>query len=454
MSEISITHSPDGLKGFLLVPDGIYAEYPTVDELKSLLAANGIVSGIDTAALQRMVAENSYNFKVEVAHGDPPIDGKPGRIEILVDIASRGKPRALPGGRVDHRDLGYVVNVRKEAPILRRVPPIPGTDGITVLGTTIGCRQAPALTLIPGPGTRYSPEDPDLLIADRDGAVAVFSNGKAAVLDQKTVGGDIDYATGNINFMGNLQVRGTVRAGFEVEAEGNVMIGGSVEDAKVTAGGDLEVLGGATGSGNGQLKCGGTLKARHCQNFIVHAVSIDVAEDMVHCTVWAEGSLTAKAIVGGTISAGKSMTVETIGTSAEPRTVIDLGGMSMLLDQKYGLLKDLAAVTAETGSIRGAMYHVVKDEMDDQGMLPPGALARLEALKAAGVQSGEKSGRIQKDIEALDEKLKEQTVPVLRAKTVFPNTLIKAGSTEKQIKTMLSGVVISIDKNAITIERG
>jgi uncharacterized protein (DUF342 family) len=450
---MSVTASEDGIKAFLVVPESMLEKFPSIDEIRILLNGRGIIVGVDPIVIKKIVDNKTYNLKVEVARGVEPVAGTPGRIDILVDVSSRGRPRALSGGRVDHRDLGYVVNVRKNTQIMRRIPPVPGTDGKTVFGKPIPCNQPPKIALTPGPGTRIMEEDHDVLIADKDGAVAVFPNGKAAVLDEKIVPSGIDYATGNINFMGNLQIRGTVRGGFEVEAAGNVWIGGSVEDARVTAGGDLDIVGGATGSGNGVLKCGGNLKARHFQNFIAQAQNIEVMEDMVHCTAWAEGSIVAKAIVGGTISAGTLIDVDSIGTSAEPRTVIDLGGMTVLLNQKYDRLKDLAAITTETGTIKGSMYHLVKDEMDAGGMLPQGAEVRLEACKQKSLECTEKSAQIQKDIEAIDEKLKKQSVPVLRAKTIFPNTLIKAGSLEKNIKEKITSVQITLDQNSIKVER-
>jgi uncharacterized protein (DUF342 family) len=296
-------------------------------------------------------------------------------------------------------------------------------------------------------------QDNDVLVADRDGAVTVFPNGSATVFDEKEIPGDIDYATGNISFMGNLRIKGTVRGGFTVDAAGNIWIGGSVEDAKVTAGGDLDIVGGASGSGNCALKCGGALKVHHLHNFSVHAFNIEMIEDIVHCTVWAEQAITAKSIVGGTISACKLIDADSIGTVAEPRTLIDLGGINGLLEQKYGLLKDLAAVTAETGTVKESMFHFVNDEMDADGMLSPGAVERLVTLRRKVVECLEKSAQTQSAIETLDEKLKHLSKPVLQAKTVYPNTLIKAGSLEKNIMEIIRNVRVSVDQGMITLEK-
>ena len=43
------------------------------------------------------------------------------------------------------------------------------------------------------------------------------------------VPGDVDFSTGNIDFIGSVKVMGSVRNGFSVKAEGNVEIMGRLE---------------------------------------------------------------------------------------------------------------------------------------------------------------------------------------------------------------------------------
>ena len=453
MTDIDITVSPDGLRAFLYLSENILEFFPSFEELRSLCAERGIVFGLNEPKIRDVAENKTCNVKVEIATGMAAVQPVAGKIEILVDVSSRGRPKVLSGGNVDHRDIGYIVNVRKNAPIMRLTPPIPGTDGATVLGKAIPCAMPPVLKVIAGAGTRFLEEDPNVLVADKDGAVAIFPNGKAMVLDEKIIPGDIDYTTGNVTFLGNLFIKGSVRGGFSVEAAGNVTIAGNIEDALVKCGGNLIVSGGASGSGHGRIECEGTCSMKHCQNFSVSTVSLIVVEDIVHCSIWAENSLRAKSVVGGTVSAGKSINVEAVGTSAEPRTVIDLGGMSVLLKQKYELLKDLASTTTETGNVKTAMYSLVKDEMDTSGELARGSLARLEELKKNGAQCVEKITVLQGTLERLDEKLKMLSIPEMRARTIYPNTVVKAGPLEKIIKELLVGSVVSLSQNAITISR-
>lgn len=453
MDRISVTRTPDGLKAFLTVPDSMASDFPIFDDILRCLADSGVVFGINEDAIHQLIRYKTCNFPTEVARGAPGVPATPGRIDILVDVSSRGKPKAVAGGRVDLRDLGYVVNVRKGDFILRRIPPVPGKEGKMVTGKAIAVTMPPPVLLTPGKGTRILESDSDVLVADVDGAVMVFPNGKAEVLTDKVVNCNVDYATGNISFAGNLRINGTVRSGFEVAAEGNVWIAGSVEDAKVSSMADLEIVGGASGSGNGVIKCVGTMKARHVQNLTVQAKDIVVAEDIVHCDIWAEATVSAKAIVGGTVSAGALIEAESIGTEAEARTVLDLGGASVLLKQKHDLLRELAAVTGEIGAVKSAMFKLVRDEMDDNGVLSPAALMRLDVLRAGNRNTLEKNASLQKEIAAIDDKLKRTTIPVLKAQTVFPNTIVKSGTLEKSIKEKLRNVVITADQNAITVGR-
>jgi len=77
---ISVTRTPDGLKVFLTIRDELAANYPTFEELRNFLVGNGIIYGIDDAALQQMVRNKTCNFPTEVARGTPSIPATPGRL--------------------------------------------------------------------------------------------------------------------------------------------------------------------------------------------------------------------------------------------------------------------------------------------------------------------------------------------------------------------------------------
>ena len=68
------------------------------------------------------------------------------------------------------------------------------------------------------------------------------------------VNGDVDYNTGNIDFVGTIVIRGNVRSGFKVKADGDIRIIGSVEGAELEAAGSIEISAGIIGQNKGLLK--------------------------------------------------------------------------------------------------------------------------------------------------------------------------------------------------------
>jgi uncharacterized protein (DUF342 family) len=451
-STISVTYSPDGMKSLLSVANGADGGYPNENDLSTALRAHGVVFGIDSAVIRAMVVQRVFNTNVEVARGLLPIPGVPGKNEILIDISNKGKPRKLADGRVDYHDISYVVNVKKETPLVKHTPPIPGQPGRTVFDKPIDPPPIPDKSFVAGKGTKIAPDDKNVLIADINGDVIIHSNGKIDVVDKKTITGNVDYSTGNIKFSGDLEITGTVRAGFEVEAEGHCLIGGNVEDAKISCRQDIEIIGGAIGASKACLNCGGSLKVKHIANFDVQAGDdIHVLEDTLHCTLSADGNISAKSIVGGTISAWKIIEAETIGTEAEPKTIVDLGGRFVCMQKKDALLKKLAGFIKEIGSLKEDIFLLVRNEMDGDGNLHEGSLTRLNAMKESHRQRKEKYLQVQNDIETVDDKLKNRPVPFLKARTVFPNTIIKFGTFEELIREKLYHARITVDMEKIII---
>ena len=452
MFDITVTHTPDCMKAFLYVTDSAGAGYPTEEQLFHALEQHGVVYGISAAALRAMHAGAVCNTYVEVAQGSPPGQGAPGKAEILVDLSGKGKPRKLADGRVDHRDISYVVNITKGTPLMRHIPPVPGAEGRTVFNKTIAPSQVSDVAFVAGQGSVISPQDTHILIADINGALTIHADGKIEVVDNKVVSGNVDYSTGNIRFSGNLRVTGTVRSGFEIDVDGDCIIGGNVEDAKITCRGDVEIFGGAIGASKGAIKCGGGVKVRHIANFTVQSGDdIRIAQEALHCILSAHGNIIAKSIVGGTVAAWKAIEAESIGSEAEPKTIVDLGGRFLLMQKKYHLLKELTALTGEVGVLKESMFILTRDEMDGTGKMSEGALKKLDAMKTDHRQRRDKCSQVQTDIESLDEILKHNPVSSIKAQTIYPNSILKFCTAEKTVQEKLNHARITVDGEKIVM---
>ena len=92
---------------------------------------------------------------------------------------------------------------------------------------------------------------------------------------------DIDFATGNIDFLGNIIIHGNIAPGFKVHATGDIEIKGFVEGAQVIAEGSIEVKGGITSGAKGLVKAGQNVYARFIENSIVEAGGDVVVRDSI-----------------------------------------------------------------------------------------------------------------------------------------------------------------------------
>jgi uncharacterized protein len=450
---ISVTRTPDSLSAFLVISANRAANYPVREEILNELRVHGIVFGIDTTALDEMIAASAIEKQVLIAKGVPPQPGIPGKIEILIDVSSIGKPKVLADGRVDYHNISYVLNVRKGELLARRIPPVPGQEGHSVLGTPLPPPSPGDVKLKQGSGTLISSTDPDTLIAEFDGGIWIERDGTIEVHKAKKIPGDIDYQTGDINFTGDLSVMGTVRAGFSVETQGSLYIGDSVEDCKIKSRGNIVIKGGAFGAGAGAIECKGAISIRHVENFrVASSGEITVVEDIVHGTVHGGGCVRARSILGGSVASAVGVVADTIGSVAEVKTVIDIGMKYERLQRRYELLRKTASLTTEIGESKERIFQAVRDALDEKGFLSSEAQKALAALKLKTLELNRACAVTQAELESLERISVDQENPFVKALTIFPNTLVKFGAGEQLIREKMERVRLSpMEKGAAVI---
>jgi uncharacterized protein (DUF342 family) len=428
--------------------------YPDVADIKRRLQARRVTFGIKQEVLHHLCERRICNRGVVAAQGRAPVAGEGARIECIADQSRRGQPRELDGGRVDLRDLQNVLNVKKGEPLARRIPPRPGVDGMAVDGTVIPAPAPPDVRLRAGAGVAVSASDPDMLIAAEDGAVVVGRDHTISIIQSKTFTGDIDYATGNVAFAGDLIINGSVRAGFSVRARGSIMIRGGVEDAEVECGGDLTICRGASGSEKGVLSAQGAITVHHLERFAVRgAADVVVEEDIVHSDVKAEGWVRARTIVGGTVRASSGVDAKMIGAAAETRTEIDMGAMAEMVHQRTELLRDFGKKASRAAKEKEALYQFVRDQMDERGTLTEQQQQRLHTLRESCLNYIKEYAEAGAAIEKLEQAIEQRPNPVVRAEQILPNTLIHCGAEGKLIKTQLHRCLISFKDNRLIIAK-
>ena len=229
----------DALPLFFLSSDKLYAwvvVLPPIgggkelsrDMLYEALITNEIGFGVDTRLADRIAHDERRYFNLYlIAKGKPAFDGKNGNI---VDNFPRVIERVLEVDefdQVDYTALNLIYNVEKGQEICHLIKPTEGEPGRTVLDQEIPAKSGKNVPLPQGRNTEIS-EDGTQLLASIDGSVE-FTGRSFQVKPVLEISGNVDFSTGDLDFLGDINIGGNVLSGFTVRAMGNIHIAGVVE---------------------------------------------------------------------------------------------------------------------------------------------------------------------------------------------------------------------------------
>lgn len=156
---------------------------------------------------------------------------------------------------------------------------------MTVTGKAMTAADGKDIEVTMGKGVVVSPENKDEWIADADGQVVIKDN-KISVLALYEIPGDVELATGNIDFIGTVIVRGDVKDGFKVYAGEDLVINGVVEAAELKCGGKLTIAGGVSGNDKAKIICGGDANIKYIRNATADiAGSLTVGQAIMHSKI-------------------------------------------------------------------------------------------------------------------------------------------------------------------------
>ncbi len=329
-AKVAVFFSSDNLTAWVLA-------YPPLGEgaalsrgiLDKALAENRVRFGLDEALLDSLPDNpDRYFHFFPVARGQKPVHGVDG---YVVDLFPRTMERAVKPdeqNRVDYATLDFVHNIEKGGVICKIIQPTKGVHGRTVQDQAIPAKDGRDPSVPKGRNTEVS-EDGCALLATSAGHVE-FSGRTFQVRPLLAVSGNVDFSTGNINFLGDVSIRGDICCGFTVRATGNITVGGVVEAATVEAGGDLVVAGGVQGDNQAVIRAQRNIFVKYLENCSVYVRETLHTDCIINCDVYCDSVIEVRSgrmtVIGGCIRAATELNAGTVGSRAECRTEVILGG--------------------------------------------------------------------------------------------------------------------------------
>lgn len=334
---VRIRLSDDKVRAWIFVFPPMYGGNPVTEEqLLAVLEEKNVVHGIDEYLLRRIVREQIYYKIFQIATGLDVMHGKHGSIEELVPRKRQLNIQEDAHGNVNYKELNIINSVHAGDVLCNINLPTKSRAGVAVTGEEVPGKDGRAARPPKGRNTKVS-EDGTKLVAAIDGEV-IFTAGAFEIQRVLAISGDVDNATGNIHFAGDVVIKGDVRDGFAVHADGTLHIRGTAEGAQLSSGGDLTIDSGMMGARKGNITCGGTLKCKYLEHCTAYAKGGIYVDTIILSDVSSEEEIVITSdrggIAGGKITAVKQVKTALAGAKNNPAltTEIHLGATPQLLE--------------------------------------------------------------------------------------------------------------------------
>ena len=274
-------------------------------------------------------------------------------------------------------------------------------------------------------------EDELNLYATIDGHVTIVDN-KAVVNPVLDINGDVDFSTGDIDFVGNVCINGNINPGFKVNSGGDVEVRGFIDGAEVTAAGSIMVRGGITGCMKTLIKARDSIYARFVENSRLDAGrDVLIREAIMQSFIKAGENVKVSArralVVGGTIQAGRVVEAKVIGSQLATQTIVEVGINPHLRDE-YQELKQAKEEKEKTMDI---LNHNL--QMFQRSGVSPENLSEARRIRLIKMLDDLKS--VRKELEQITDRIiaiesefrKTKAAKVRVMEVVYPGVRISIG---------------------------
>ncbi|MDT0122297.1 FapA family protein [Paenibacillus sp. RRE4] len=430
----------------------------TTEELEQFVESKGIKHGLLREALLVFVNNPSAYLKdkCKIAEGVSPVQGIDGYIQVLIgkEDDSEQRPLEAEDGKVDYKELIRLDNVRSGQIIAKRIDPVDGVPGKAVTGEGIPFRSGKEARFKIGKNVVVSP-DGSAMYAAIDGLVSRTDGNKLNVFPVYEVNGDVDYKHGNIDFVGNVVIRGNILTGFKVKAAGDIRVVGGVEGAELEAGGSIEITGGIIGYNKGLIHAGHHVKCTFIQEGNVDAgEDVLVSQSIMHSNVRAGHAVicagTKGLIVGGSTQAGEHVSARVVGNTMSTVTSIEVGVLPRLRNEMNELRKEMREQMDSLDKTKKAL--TLLDQLAAAGQLTPDKMAmriKLNSTQKSALHKSEEMKMRILEIEKVLEDTSRARVDIL--KMIYGGSKIVIGRYTKFIKDPVSRMSFYYQDGDITM---
>ncbi len=326
-----------GAKIFIAPPENDGAHI-SVSDIEKKLREHNVSYGVNTELINQIAENHLYNTWHTIAEGTAPVDGTDGKITYHFKENVENVPKEDKRGFVDYKELGIVRNVEAGTVLATLVAPTLGIMGKNVQNKEVPAKNGVRAIVNIGNNIVYSEDKLSLLVAKNGNLTC--KNNKWSVDTTFSLDGNVDISSGNIDFIGELIIKGDVTEGFSVSGREGVTIYGTVVRATVKSDSDVVIKQGAIGS---TITAKGSLSVNFAESSVITCSNSLKTSSLMFCEVFCDGEIDVSSgnglITGGRITSTKNIDAKVIGSKNFVPTNIIVGNNAILTEEKNKIIE-------------------------------------------------------------------------------------------------------------------
>ncbi|WP_423897656.1 FapA family protein [Candidatus Pelagadaptatus aseana] len=415
----------------------------TMEQLIELLDEEKIAPDCrDITALSSALEQSISGTPVEqqlIATGTEPLHGKDSQFILLLELPKQQETTLEEDGTTNYYETRKYPAISPGTELMRRTEPSKGTPGSDVYGKTLKAKDGKVINFAKHTGSEISANDTNVLIATMKGHPVIGP--KSVSISDTLELKNVDLSTGNIHFDGSITITGNVCSQMLVEASGDIAVRGFVENATLKAGNNILIGAGVISEQvddgdeeapkfTSTLTAGGNIQALFFNqtdaraNGDISARQYAMNSQLVanHKIVMGEGGGKG-VLLGGTASAGESVEVNTLGSSAYVKTQLSCASKKRLKQQLELLVNERERRQKELTQLQSFMDKVsASGKKENLGKV---LIDKTRKIDAAVKRLNNQLEILEQQLQSLEDLLQNASQATIKInKKLFPNSQI------------------------------
>lgn len=375
-AQVAVQRSTDDLRAMLRVIPPVGEGTPVNEEMiRKALEEKKVSFGIDAEKIAEVVEQQIYGQTVTVANGDQPINGEDAQLIYHYNKLIKRQDRSLDNlEQINWKELGNIINTEPEMLLLEKIPPTEGTPGRTVTDKPIRQTRGKDLRIRCGKGVRADSDN--LKWYSEIAGHVIFRNDQISVENIIELE-DVSATTGNVHFNGTVVIKGIVEDGYSIDCTADLRVEGNVGAARLTAGGNITIVGGIFGKNKAVVNAGESIITRFTQDATLVAMRDLVIDEYSRNSDLKAGheihmvneNVNRGSIMGGSASALESIHCNNVGSEMELRTKVAVGVAKEDMDRIAELESNLKKRVQNLDNMRKSLFILQREKMNSRGKL-------------------------------------------------------------------------------------